>query len=561
MPQMIRPPGSKDETAYLRVLFLKTEQRLIAEISRKRSQGYVDYAEVAALNRTQQILQEMVDESWSYVPAMIEKIFYKSEAAANGYKNAAGLTASQLGIVQQLSNNLLGDIVEASVTAQKNIEETFQVGRREADKVREAALKSVAEARAAGYGSGKAAISMAQELRSAEITAFTDKAGRNWGLQDYCNMATRATARQAEVSAVLTADPDHDLYRIVKIGSTCPMCAPLEGRVYSRSGTNPDYPPLASAFGKIDPSGSNDLSNTYLNIHPNCLHALVKYTTIGKSEAQIQKDKDFSSFEKNPVTADPRSKKQIAAYKEKIRNRQKLLSDYRQHERYRAILGNDAPKSFEKFQELKYNKGEGWKSAQALYRKTNAYNKIILKEPAITADLTQISKDTGVPMSGLEYRLKAKDSFLRKVGTESGHSLDPQRIKDVITSTNDVIRYTYQDNPLTLVNSYKNITGALQGKGYELVRVKNFWHNKGNPYNGINCTFRMRDPKGKGYQDFEVQFHTPESYGVKDRMHKDYEAWRLLSASSPEAIALRRKMMEQSRGMDIPANIEEVKNK
>ncbi|WP_313184875.1 phage minor capsid protein [Lacrimispora sp.] len=561
MPQMIRPPGSKDETAYLRVLFLKTEQRLIAEINRKRSQGYVDYAEMAALNRTQQILQEMVDESWSYVPAMIENIFYKSEAAANGYKNAAGLTASQLGIVQQLSNNLLGDIVEASVTAQKNIEETFQIGRREADKVREAALKSVAEARAAGYGSGKAAVSMAQELRSAEITAFTDKAGRNWGLQDYCNMATRATARQAEVSAVLTADPDHDLYRIVKIGSTCPICAPLEGRVYSRSGTNPDYPPLASAFGKIDPSGSNDLSNTYLNIHPNCLHALVKYTTIGKSEAQIQKDKDFSSFSKNPITEDPRSKKQIAAYKEKIRNRQKLLSDYKQHERYRAILGNDIPKNFDKFRELKYNDGEGWKSAQALYRKTNAYNKIILKEPAITADLAQISKDTGVPMSGLEYRLKAKDSFLRKVGTESGHSLDPQRIKDVITSTNDVIRYTYQDNPLTLVNSYKNITGTLQGKGYELVRVKNFWHNKGNPYNGINCTFRMRDPKGKGYQDFEVQFHTPESYGVKDRMHKDYEAWRLLSASSPEAIALRRKMMEQSRGMEIPANIEEVKNK
>lgn len=556
MPQMIRPPGSKDETAYFRVLFLKTEQRLIAEINRKRDQGYVDYAEVAALNRTQQILQEMVDESWSYVPTMIEKIFYKSEAAANGYKNAAGLTASQLGIVQQLSNNLLGDIVEASITAQKNIEDSFRIGRRDADKVREAALKSVAEARAAGYGSGKAAASMARELQSVEITAFTDKAGRNWGLQDYCNMATRATARQAEVSAILTADPDHDLYRIVKIGSTCPICAPLEGRVYSRSGTNPDYPPLASAFGKIDPNGSNDLSNTYLNIHPNCLHALVKYTTIGKSEAQIQKDKDFSSFKKNPVTADPRSKKQIAAYKEKIRNRQKLLSDYTQHERYRAILGNDVPKSFEKFRELKYNNGDGWKSAQALYRKTNAYNKIILKEPVITADLTQISKDSGIQMMGLEYRLKSKDSFLRKVGTKSGHSLDPQRIKDTISSTDDVIRYTYQDNALSLTSSYKNVAKALQEKGYEVVEVKNHWLNKGNPYNGINCTFRS-----PGNQKFEIQFHTPESYGVKDRMHKDYEAWRLLSASSPEAIALRRKMMEQSRGMEIPANIEEVKNK
>ena len=568
MPQMIRPPDSKDETTYLRMLFLKTEQRLVAEINRKRSQGYVDYAEIAVLSRTQKILQEMVDESWTYVPTMVEKIFYKSEAAANGYANAAGLTASQLGVVQQLSNNLLGDIVEASSTAQKSIQESFQIGRLEADRIREAALKSVAEAKAAGYGAGKAATSMKKELQSIMttengvtegITAFVDKSGRKWSLQDYCNMATRATARQAEVSAILTADPDHDLYRIVKIGSTCPVCAPLEGRVYSRSGTNPDYPPLASAFGKIDPNGSNDLSNTYLNIHPNCLHALVKYTTIGKSDAQIQKDKDFSSFGKNPVTVDPRSKKQIAAYKEKIRNRQKLLSDYKQHERYRAVLGNDVPKSFEKFRELKYNDGEGWQSAQALYRKTNAYNKIVLKEPAITADLKQISSDTGIPMMGLEYRLKSKESFLRKVGTKSEQSLDPQRIKDTINSTDDVIRYTYQDNALSLTGSYKNVSEALQKKGYEVVEVKNHWLNKGNPYNGINCTFRA--PESQKFQKFEIQFHTPESYGVKDRMHKDYEAWRLLNASSPEAIALRRKMMEQSRGMEIPANIEEVKNK
>lgn len=341
MPKMIRPPDSKDGTAFLRMLFLKTEQRLINEIGRKRIQGYVDYAEVAALNRTQKILQEMVDESWSYVPKMIEKIFYRSEAAANGYKNAAGLTATQLGVVQQLSNNLLGDIVEASVTAQKSIEEVFQVSRQEAGKLRKEALKAVISEKAAGYGTGKAAASMARELRYRGITAFVDKAGRNWSLQDYCNMATRATARQAEVSAILTADPEHDLYKIVKIGSTCPICAPLEGRVYSRSGTNPDYPPLASAFGKIDPNGSNDLSNTYLNIHPNCMHSLVKYTTVGKSEAQIRKDKEFSSFSKNPVTVDPRSKKQIAAYKEKVRNRQRLLRDYKQHERYREVIGND----------------------------------------------------------------------------------------------------------------------------------------------------------------------------------------------------------------------------
>lgn len=358
MPKLIRPPDKNDATAFLRMLFLRTEQRLLAEIRRKRSQGYVDYAEVAALKRTRQILQDMVDESWAYVPTMIETIFYRSEAAANGYANAAGLTATQISVVEQLSNNLLGDIMEAAETTQKSIETVFQVARQEEGALRKAALQAVAEQEAIGGGARQAAASMAMELQQEGVTAFVDKAGRRWSLQDYCNMATRTTARQAEVSAILTADPEHDLYKIVKIGSTCPICAPLEGRVYSRSGTNPDYPPLAKAFGKIDPAGGDDLTNTYLNIHPNCLHSIVKYTTMGKTEKQIQRDKDFSSFEKNPVTVDPRTRKQREAYQEKVRNRQRLLRDYKQYQEYRSLLGNEVPKDFEKFRELKYNNTE-----------------------------------------------------------------------------------------------------------------------------------------------------------------------------------------------------------
>lgn len=358
MPKLIRPPEKNDSTSFLRMLFLRTEQRLVSEIRRKRSAGYVEYAEVAALKRVRQILRDMVDECWDYVPKMIETIFYRSEAAANGYRNAAGLTATQTGIVEQLSNNLLGDIVEAADTAQKSIDTVFQVARKEEGALRTAALQAVAEQEAIGGGAAKAAASMAQELNQDGVTAFVDKAGRHWSLQDYCNMATRSTARQAEVSAILTADPDHDLYKIVKIGSTCPVCAPLEGRVYSRSGMDPDYPALSKAFGKVDPNGPEDLSNTYLNIHPNCLHSIVKYTTMGKTDKQIQKDKDFSSFEKNPVTVDPRTKKQREAYQEKIRNRRRLLADMKQHREYQAVLGNDIPKDFEKFRELKYNDAE-----------------------------------------------------------------------------------------------------------------------------------------------------------------------------------------------------------
>lgn len=127
MPTLIRPPDKDDKTRFLRMLFLRTERRLIAEINRKRINGYVDYAEVAALKRTQQILQEMVDESWNYVPTMIESIFYRSEAAANGYANAAGLTATQMGIVEQLSNNLLGTLWKRQLPRKRRLRKCFRL--------------------------------------------------------------------------------------------------------------------------------------------------------------------------------------------------------------------------------------------------------------------------------------------------------------------------------------------------------------------------------------------------------------------------------------------------
>lgn len=368
MPKLIRPPDKADVTAFLRMLFLRTERELVNEITRKRTSGYVDYAEVAAIERVQRILQTMVDESWSYVPVMIEKIFYQTEAGAAGYRNARVLTSTEMSVIQQLSNNLLGKLEEAAETVEKNARGFLTVGRLESDPYRRETLLQVSRQQAAGTSWVKGSKELAKDLQNKGITAFTDKAGRNWSLQDYSNMAVRTTARQAQVAAILTKDPNHDLYQIVKIGSTCPVCAPLEGRVYSRSGTNPEYPALTLAYGKMDPAGPDDIMNTYLNIHPNCLHSLIPYTTIGKTEKQIQKDKDFSNPEKNPLNRDPRTKKQIAAYREKEKNRQRLLSDKRQYQEYRETLGNEVPKDFAKFQEIKYNRPEKWTALQRSYR-------------------------------------------------------------------------------------------------------------------------------------------------------------------------------------------------
>lgn len=381
MPSLNRTPNEK-ELEKLVSIYLRAETAIINEIGRLRSQGLVDYHAVAALERVQAILRQMESDCWEYVPKMIEKQFYVRvpearkalevpETAAKhaaGYANAAVLTGEQHAIVDRLAANLMGEITDASMTVMATLQSAL-FGRVEPDVYRRVGLEQVAAQQAAGRGVNASVPSFVQALRREGVRAFTDKAGRDWSLHTYCTMVSRTTSRQAEVLAVLTADSEHDLYMISSHGTTCALCAPYEGRVYSRSGTDPDFPPLAAAFGKVDPAGPDTLANTWLNIHPNCLHVLLPWTAAGRTDEEIQKIKDFSNPRKNPFSRDPRSESQIAAYRKKERARAQWLADYRQWERYRVTLGDRVPGRFEIFLHQKREDGERYRLWRLDYRR------------------------------------------------------------------------------------------------------------------------------------------------------------------------------------------------
>ena len=347
-------------------IYLKAETNIINEIGRLRSRGLVDYHAVAALERVQAILRKMQSDSWTYVPKMIEKQFYvrvpearkildipeTAEKHLAGYANAAALTGEQTTIVEQLTMQMMERITDAAMTTMSTLQSAI-IGRVEPDIYRRVGLEQVAAMQATGRGVNKALPQFVETLRREGVTAFVDKAGRNWSLHTYCSMVARTTSRQAEILSALTTDPAHDLYKISSHGTTCGLCAPYEGRVYSKSGTSPDYPPLADAFGRRPDAVGTGLSATWLNIHPNCLHSIAPWTPAGRTDEEIQKIKDFSNPEKNPFTVDPRSQKQIEAYRKKERGRELWLRDYRQWEKYRMTLGDKVPKTFATFQKHK----------------------------------------------------------------------------------------------------------------------------------------------------------------------------------------------------------------
>lgn len=363
----------------MRKVFLRAETDIINEIGRLRSLGNVDYHAISALERVQAILKKMETDCWEHVPKMIEKQFYVRvpearriiepvEKHIKGYSNAEALTATQYSIIDQLVINLMGEIIDSENVVISTLKNAL-IGRTENDVYRRVGLNLVANMQAMGAGVAATTHQFVSTLLQEGVTAFVDKSGRNWSLHTYGNMVCRTTSRQAEVLAVLTADEEHDLYKISSHGTTCKICAPLEGRVYSKSGKDPNFPPLSKAFGKIDPDGPDDLTNSYLNIHPDCLHVLMPWTPMGRSEKEIKEIQDFSSFEKNPPTRDPRTQKQIDAYRKKETARANWLRDYRQWERYRIALGDEVPKTFEVFRKYKKLNDNKYKELQQNYKK------------------------------------------------------------------------------------------------------------------------------------------------------------------------------------------------
>lgn len=387
MPKLNRGPAER-ELARLIELFLQAETDIINEISRLRSRGLVDYHAVAALERVQAILRKMENDCWTYVPRMIEMQFYVSRPEARkpldvpdtpekhlrGYQNALALTGEQTAIVERLTMNLMGTVDEASGAVLRNLEGML-LGRVEDGPFRRTGLIQTAKMQAGGRSVWKALPDFVEQLRREGVTAFVDRAGRKWNLHTYGSMVLRTTSRQAEVLAVLTESPEHDLFQISRHGTTCRLCAPLEGRVYSKSGTDPDFPPLSAAFGKIDPAGADSLENSWLNIHPNCLHQILRWTPMGRSAEELRKIREFSSFEKNPPTRDPRSEKQIEDYRKKVQARASYLRSRKQWERYRAALGDGVPKTFETFQKHKAAGDEKYKAWKNGYRQAKELEK------------------------------------------------------------------------------------------------------------------------------------------------------------------------------------------
>lgn len=95
-----------------------------------------------------------------------------------------------------------------------------------------------------------------REFADKGVPAMIDRAGRRWSTEAYVNMITRTVMNDVanEMQDARFDEYGQDLVEVSSHVGARPLCEPFQGRIFSRSGTSTQYPPL-SETSEGEPAG------------------------------------------------------------------------------------------------------------------------------------------------------------------------------------------------------------------------------------------------------------------------------------------------------------------
>lgn len=161
-------------------------------------------------------------------------------------------TTTQRGALTQIARDTASKMTGVAPVVLRSLSDAYQA----------AVAPSVASVRLGAETRRQAAQSALNTLLGDGITGFRDRAGRNWRLESYVEMAVRTGSGQAAMAghtATLTAS-GQDLIQVIPGPRACPLCDRWAGRVLSISG-NPVPGITDGSLSDAEGSGWR---------HPNC---------------------------------------------------------------------------------------------------------------------------------------------------------------------------------------------------------------------------------------------------------------------------------------------------
>lgn len=266
---------SEDEAQRLIQLYEKAERDILSEVNRCLLKGNQTRYLKAMQSNVQTILKGLRGGSRSWCEKSIPKIYLEGAKAADmQIKAQGGNVVAGFASVHQQAAKVLAD------GAYNRFDDAAgMIGRRVDDIYRSLALENV-RASTIGYQSWqKVARNYREQLADQGVTGFKDSRGRNWNMRSYAEMVARTTTQEAHTQGTVTRlqENGHDLVIVSKHSSSCPKCAPWEGRILSLSGRTSGYPTFddAKAAGLM---------------HPNCRHAISLYIDIDAEIERMEKE-------------------------------------------------------------------------------------------------------------------------------------------------------------------------------------------------------------------------------------------------------------------------------
>ena len=133
-------------------------------------------------------------------------------------------------------------------------------------------------------------------------------------------------------------------------------------------------------------------------------------------------------------------------------------------------------------------------------------------EATITADMKSLEDKTGSHLEGLSHNIKSLDSLNSKLARKLAQGYE---LKDAVKDVNDSLRYTLIVDENSYESTVKTKLASLVKKGYKIDHWNDAWG--GDIYQGLNIT--LKAPDG---MLVELQFHTEDSFKVKESLNHDY---------------------------------------
>lgn len=204
-----------------------------------------------------------------------EAAYLRGAAAAQGDVERAGITLDTPPLQAERA-------VEALTRAQTGTLEAIgpRVVRQTEDAYRDAVVRASAGTLTGASTRVQDAQEALDDLARKGITGFTDKAGRQWGIESYVEMATRTTTGQAAVVGHLDRLDQAGIPLVVVSTSSreCERCRPWEGKVLSRGPVDVmQRNVLTGRMERVSVDGTVQQAISAGLMHPNCTHNLSGY--------------------------------------------------------------------------------------------------------------------------------------------------------------------------------------------------------------------------------------------------------------------------------------------